>query len=45
LPTVSIEGLNSLLLAVKQKACGYRTVEYKTAMFDFVDGKFVSPCF
>jgi hypothetical protein len=39
------EGLNSLFSAVKHKACGYRTVEYMTAMLYFVAGKLTLPCY
>jgi hypothetical protein len=39
LTTAFMEGLNSLLSAVKRKARGYRTVEHMTAMPYFVAKK------
>jgi hypothetical protein len=45
LTTAFMEGLNSLFSAVKRKACGYRTVEYMTAMLYFVAGKLTRPCY
>jgi transposase len=40
-----MEGLNSLFLAVKRKARGYRTLKYMTAMLYFVAGKLNLPCY
>ncbi len=45
LTSAFIEGLNSLFSAVKRKALGYRTVEYKTAMLYFVAGKLTLPSY
>ena len=44
LTTAFMEGLNSLLSAVKRKARGYRTVEYMTTMLYFVAWKLTLPC-
>jgi transposase len=43
LTTAFMEGLNSLFLAVKRRARGYRTVEYMTVMLCFVAGKLTLP--
>ena len=43
--TTFMEGPNSLFLAVKRKARGYRTVEHMTAMLYFVAGKLTLPCY
>ncbi|MGA2868114.1 MAG: ISL3 family transposase [Verrucomicrobiota bacterium] len=43
LTTAFLEGLNSLFLAVKRKARGYRSTEYQTAMLYFVAGKLEIP--
>jgi len=40
-----MEGLNSLLSAVKRNARGYRTGEYMTVMLYFVAGKLTLPCY
>ena len=45
LTTAFMEGLNSLLSAVKRKARGYRSVEYMTTMLYFVAGKLTLPCY
>jgi transposase len=45
LTTAFMEGLNSLVSAVKRKARGYRTVEYMTTMLYFVAGKLTLPCY
>ena len=45
LTTAYMEGLNSLVSAVKRKARGYRTVEYITSMLYFIAGKLTLPCY
>jgi transposase len=43
LTTAFLEGLNSLLSAIKRKARGYRSAEYQIAMLYFVAGKLEIP--
>jgi transposase len=43
LTTAFMEWLNSSFSAVKRKACGYRTVEYMSAMLNLVAGKLTIP--
>ena len=45
LTTAFMEGFNSLFLAVKRKARGYRTVENMTAMLYFADWKLTLPSY
>ena len=44
LTTAFMEGLNTLLSAVKRKARGYRPVEYINAMLSSVAGRLILPC-
>ena len=45
LTTAFMEGLNSLFLAVKRKARGYRSFEDMTAIIYFVARKLTLPCY